>query len=360
MSIYRRKTSSGRKSRFFTAEFQFRGRVYRKNGFADRDSAKHWAMEESLKMRRGSTGYVKPMLAAQVTPLIDQFVQHLLTRGRDEHYAYIMGQRLARLSGQCGWLTLGNLNRPSLETWANSSPKYRGKKIGGRTINQFIDSARDFGKWLASSKVAKLPSNPFADVEKVQSKHNDEYRRAATLDEIQRLLSTCPANRRRYYIFRLYCPLRSSTIAGLTWKMLRLDGTPPWIEIPAELNKSGRPERSPLRYDVAAELRKVKHKANDLVFPDPPTLDQFRADLTAAEIPLDDGKGNRRLDYHAMRKTLIRLCRAAGVPIDQASLLLHHKDVRTTQRHYDDNAVAPELGEAVEKLPTLGGMRRAQ
>jgi integrase len=368
MSIYRRKSPTGKRSRFYTAEFIHRGKLVRKGGFVDRESARHWRTSELLRVRRSATGFVKPLLNAQVIPLIEEFCQSLLTRGRDQKYAYIAEQRLRRLAGECCWQTLGNITRDGLETWAQSEPEFRGEKIGAKTINQFIEIAVEFGKWLTSSKVKRLPQNPLADAERLQAKLNNAYRRAGTIEEINRLLAKCPKDRRLYYLFRLYCPLRGKTIGGLTWGMLRLDGAPPWVALPAAINKSRRDERSPLRYDLAQQLRAAKGraKADDLVFPTMAGLTHrmlmkaWRDDLAAAEIPYDDGKGNRRLDFHALRKTLVRLLKSSGVSLDQASLILHHKDIATTRKHYDDDAIQPELGEAMERLPQLGMLRRAE
>jgi hypothetical protein len=72
MSIYRRKTSAG-KSKFLTAEFMHRGQIVRRSGFPDRESAKHWLQTESIRLRRSAHGYIKPIVSAQVVPLINTF-----------------------------------------------------------------------------------------------------------------------------------------------------------------------------------------------------------------------------------------------------------------------------------------------
>ncbi len=360
MSIYRRKSANGKPSRFYTAEFWYRGHLHRQGGFVDRDSAKHWMMSESLKLRRGSSGYIKPLFKALVMPLIEQFSDRLRERDRDEMYAYTAERRLNRLAAECAWVTLGDVTQSSLDRWASGESTWRGKPIGGRTKNQYIDIAVQWGKWLASPRVAKLSSNPFSGTEHVAAKHNNLYRRSGTLEELNKLLSTCAASRRLYYVFRIYSPLRAKTIGRLTWDMLHLNAAPPFAKTPAEWNKSKREEKHTLRYDVAQQLRTArrKAKAEDLVFPDAPTLEDFRADLKAAGVAIDDGKGNRRLDYHALRRTLVRIAKGAGLSIDQASLLLGHRDPRTTRKYYDEDQVSPDLGAAVEKLPTLGAVRR--
>lgn len=366
MSIYRR-VNHGKRSKFWTAEFMANGKTYRHTGFADKESARDWLLAESLKSRRARTGYVKPMLAELIAPpdrtsLIDQFCDKLRERKRDDMYAYIAGKRLRRLASECGWLTLGHVTAASLEEWVANGSTWRGKPVSDRTLNQFVDIAVEWGKWLASKKVRKLPTNPLAEIEKLGAQHNDEYRRSATEDELNKLLATCPATHRLYYLFRLYTPMRSSTIAALTWAMLHLDATPPYAATPAAINKSGKDEKHVIRYDVAQLLRTSRGKAKkaDLVFPDAPELADLKADWEAAGVQFCDADGNRRLDFHAMRRTLIRLAKRAGVSLDDASLLLGHRDVRTTRKYYDEDSVRPELGTTVERIPALGQIRKAQ
>ena len=368
MSAYRRKTTSGR-SRFWTAEFEHGGRKFKRGKFVDKKSAEHWKQEQVLLAGRTGVGYVKPMTQAQVVPLIDIFGDSLTEKDCDPHYVYVTTQRLKRLAAECGWNVLGAITRDSLEEWAASDPEWRGKKIGARTRNQMIEAAVQFGKWLASSRVKKLARNPLAETERQKAKLNENYRRAATIEEINLLLSKCQPGRKLYYLFRLYCPLRGKTIAALTWGMLKLDGSPPWIELPAAINKSRRIEKSPLRADIAhelsctrIELEREGYECGDEspVFPYPPSLDDFKADLAAAGVPFCDEKGNRRFDYHAMRKTLVRLLAKAGVSLEKASKLLHHKDIATTRKHYNESAPPAELGESMEQLPKLGEINAAE
>jgi integrase len=359
MSIYRRKIH-GKPVGRYVAEFHYRGQLYRQTGLPDRETAKHWINSEQLKLRRGEVGYVKPMLASRVAPLITEYAQSLVTAKRDEHYAYISEKRLTRLAEECGWMTLGHVTTASLERWRDEGPKYRGKRIGPKTINQIIQTAAEFGKWLRKPKHL-LPVNPLADVALLREPGNPEYRRAATQEEFDTLLATCPKPRRLYYLFRLYVPVRTRAVRLTTWRMMHLDDEQPWILFPAAVNKSRKDERSPIPHFLAAQLRtakkEAKAKADDPVFAECPTIDDLRADLATAGVAFDDGKGSRRLDFHAFRKTLVRWLKRAGVGMDDASLILHHKDIRTTRKHYDDDAVDPDLTAAVAKLPVVGKLK---
>ena len=364
MSIYRRRRN-GKRSKLYTAEFEYRRKVYRRGGFPDRETASFWLNSEMLKLRRGEVGFIKAMYRAQVLPLIADFAAYLRKRGRGDDYVYTAEMRLKRLAGECAWRTLGDITAEGLALWLDgeTQQKDRTKKAGKRTMNQYRDIAGQFGRWLVKP-AGKLPSNPLADVERVPAKHNDTYRRAGTEDELNALLATCGQERRLYYLCRIYTPMRGGTYAGLTWRMAHLDAAPPFFKTPAEINKSRKEEKHTIRYDVAQELRQLrksaKAKADDAIFPNAPTLDDFKADLLASGVPFELAKNHRRLDYHALRRTAIRIAKRAGVSLDDASLLLGHRDVRTTRKYYDEDSVDPDIGAIVEKLPTLGKLRRAE
>lgn len=376
MSVYRRKLSNGKRCKRFTAEAVFRGKVIRRNGFPDQESARHWLNTEMMRLRRSAFGYVKPMLKRMLRTvtnekteradigLIEEFSGSLAAKGRDDEYAYIAEKRLLRLCNECGWLVLGDISPQALTAWARSQSLWRGKPVTARTKNQFIAIALEFGKWLASPMIALLPSNPLAGVERLPAKHNDRYRRAATVEEFNLLLATCAHDRQLYYLFRIYTPMRADTIGQLSWEMMHLDAAPPFAMTPAEMNKSRREEKHTIRYEIAQKLRafrkSAKAKAHDLVFPNAPDLDDFKADLAAAGVQFELKKNFRRLDYHALRKSLVRLGKGAGLSLEQCSTLLGHKDIRTTQKYYDDDSVDTQIGESLERLPTLGEVRRAQ
>lgn len=368
MSIYRRKSSNGKRSRFYTAEFWYRGQLHRKAGLPDRDSAKHWINSESLRMRRAGVGYIKPMLAAQGAPLIEAYANYLRSRGRDEMYAYITEKRLTRLAGDCGWLTIASVTRDSLVGWlatpqTNQAGRNRGKAMSNRTKNQYLDTAMEWGAWLAKPAQSKLAANPFAGVDRLPAKHNDEYRRAATVEELNRLLATCPADRRLYYIFRIYTPLRGKTIGALTWRMMHLDATHPFVQTPAEWNKSRKVEKHAIRHEVAQELRALrkqnKAKSDDAVFSEPPDLGQFKSDLAHAGIVFDRA-GNHRLDYHALRTSLVQIGKAEGIGPWQMMDLIGWRSMQTMLKHYNKLAIEPEQAATMAKLPTIGSIRRAQ
>lgn len=367
MSIYKRtwtdKTGKKRRGKSYTAEFRYRGQLHREGGFPDRDSAEHWLKTESLRLKRGGKGFVKPMFNSPIRPLIENYVSHLRTHGRDGEYCIIAGQRLRRLCNEAAWINLGDIDAASAEAWKARPSYWRGRPeqpVSNKAKNQIMQIARQFCDWLVKPR-AMLAVNPLADVKPLTHRDNTEYRRAGTPEELDKLLATCAPERYAYYRFRIYhAKLRSDTLAHTTWRMVHLDATPPFIKTPAHINKTRKEEKHVLRYDIAQDLRKLRKraKADDLVFPNPPTLADLRADLIAAGVALDDGKGNHRLDYHALRATFVEIAKRAGATPWEVMEMLGHKDIRTTMKYYNKQSAPQSVSDAMEKLPALGGVRR--
>jgi integrase len=365
MSIYRRtfKRPDGktRKSKRFTAEFRHRGQLYRRGGFHDRATAEHWVRTEQLRLSRGEVGMVKPMLAARVLPLIDQYASHLETLKRDDMYVYNTRQRLKKLANEAAWATLTDVTAASFEAWRAGRPTFRNRRIGGKTLNQYLDHAVEFCAWLVKPK-ALLAVNPLAGVTKQTAPTNHRYRRAATIDELNLLLATCDQSRRVQYLFRLYVPIRRDAVANLRWEDLHLDDERPWGEVGAWHNKTRVVDKFAIRLDLAQLLRRLKSNADatDRVFGELLTVDDLRADLDRAGVAFSDKAGNRRLDFHSFRRTFIKLAKAAGVPLEDAQRALHHRCIATTRKWYDDDQVEQPLTDAVERLPDLTPIRIAR
>lgn len=343
-----RKTGKTRRAATYTVRFEFRLRTVTKGGFHDRKAAEHWESQEKARLSRGEVGYVQTDVSADVLPLIEGYAANLRTLRRDAMYVYNTEKRLRRLREECGWLTLGNVTGQSLERWRARGPKWRGRPVGAKTLNQFLETAIGWCAWLVEQQV--IATNPFERVSRVRAVQNVEARRPATVDELARLLAKAPEDRRRLYRFLIYCPLRRAAFEGLRWKHLDLDATPALVNLPPELNKTRTPLILPLRADVAAELRKVRGQAGERVFP-AVTMDEWRADLVAAEVEYDRGG---KLDMHALRMTAVGLMADAGVGFEEAHRILGHLNRGTTEKWYYRGKPRASLVAATEAMPKIG------
>ncbi len=353
MSVYNRVVR-GTKQKTFSVKFRLDGKWVRKSGFLTQAMAKLWEANYRTAHARGELGIVKVSRDLAIDPLIEGYVDRLYALKRSPDYCYNTQVRLKKLAREVPWGNLGDVTARGFERWRASRPTWRSRVLGARTLNQYLDHCLEFGGWLVDEK--RLPVNPFAGVKEMTALPNDGYRRAATPDELRKLLAAASPDRRLVYLFALYVPIRRGALEQIRWGDLELTGDKPTLTVRAEIAKSRYASKLPIRADLVPQLAAIRGDATDedLVFPRVPTIDQLREDLKAAGVAFDDGKGSRRLDLHAFRKTVVRLLKSAGVSLDQAQLLLQHRDSRTTRKHYDDDLVDPILTDAAEKIPEFG------
>lgn len=361
MSVRRRKYCRDGKqltSRFYNVRFTAPdGQLIRRTTkCTGRRAAERAEQELRAQIECGQVGIIDSKEAHRpIMDQIDLFVSYLSDQlHRDSMYCYTAGQRLKRMAAEAGWRRISDISLSSYEDWRQDAAKmkWRGRLPKPKTLNQFLDIARRFLGWAC--QMGKVKQNPLKNAEKARVIDNPTYRRAATKDEMVRLLASVPAERARFYRFVLYVPLRRATIKQLVWGDLHLDAAQPWIAIRGETSKSREFERSPVRREIADDLKDMRGKAKDseLVFEHVPTAEEIEEDLIGAGLSFKDTNGNRRLDLHAFRKTAIKWMKDAGVPLEQAALILHHKDIRTTRKYYNEEP-DPVTINAVDKMPLI-------
>jgi integrase len=103
-----------------------------------------------------------------------------------------------------------------------------------------------------------------------------------------------------------------------------------------------------------AELRAVRPPAPDadFVFANGiPSMETFRADLAAANIPELDASG-REVVFHCFRNTLATQMARSNVPLEVAKEVMRHSDARLTKNVYTDCTLVP-TADVLDKLPPL-------
>jgi Phage integrase family len=179
-------------------------------------------------------------------------------------------------------------------------------------------------------------------------------RRAFSDIEMKRLLAVS-GPRKVVYLAAVYTGLRRGELAKVVRDDLHLDKKSPFVIARASTTKNHKQAVIALHSELVAELRLHLEKlpANTTkVFADiMPNMDEFRADLKAANIPFINAAG-LRADFHSLRHTLATNLARAGTAPRVAMEIMRHSDMRLTAKTYTDAGLLP-VADAVLKLPGL-------
>ena len=288
-----------------------------------------------------------PMRATASQSLIELgelYASGLEELGRDDHYVKISGDRIRRLSLECGWKQLRDVTAISFQQWRarqTTSPK---------TINDYLATLRSFFRWLMRENRATF--DPLLNVERVEERGRQvRPRRAFKIDEVTRLLQTAPLERRRFYLVAYYTGLRRSELQALQWGDVHMDEDKPYILARAATTKNRQDARLWIRPEVQETLRAMRPKdvaTNQPVFgavmdvEGGHKLRRFQRDLKAAGILYKDAQG-RIADFHALsRVTPNTHMGQLGVGERVRQEFMRHSDLRLTSAVYTD----------IEQLPT--------
>lgn len=369
MSVYRRKyrdrKGEWQTSRYFSFQFQTPdGRLIRGS---TRCTNKRAAEAEETRVRTEEEQEGAGVITAKdrnrnINEHIADFIDYLKnTLKRDGEYCYTMEKRLKRLAIEAGWTRLNQISLRSFEAWRNKAAKtpggpktpWAGRKPTARTLNQYLDTARRFMNWARKQRRAR--NNPLIDAEKTLVIDNNDYRRAATVEEFAKILKVLDAKESRFWKFIIYLPLRRRTLESILWGDVHEDADPPWIAVRGEIVKGNKFLRLPLRRELAKMLAEWRAELKPIlaanIFPDVPDMDEWRAVLAKAGVDFARG-GRHRLDLHAIRRTALKWMQDAGVPVNEAMAMLGHKSEATTRKYYAE-APDPRTIKAVEKMPSL-------
>lgn len=278
---------------------------------------------------------------------IDAFLSDMRRRGRDEMYVYVIRRHLEGAARAHKWACLADCTPLSISARLKTLAD---KKLSGKTVNGHRSDFNIFFGWCVRNGL--MESNPCAAVPKTTIKA-EKKRRALSVAECQALLNAAPPDRRACYQFLIYTGLRRSEAGAICWGHVHLEPANPYLELPASLTKSGKPESVPLVADVAAALTAKRGSAKDgqPVFDEIPSMEDFRADLAAAGIEEVDARG-RRVVLHSLRHSLCTMMAASGVPMVIAQRVMRHRDIKLTAESYLDEGLLP-LSAAMAALPRL-------
>jgi integrase len=313
-------------------------------------------------------------------------------------------RQLRRLATDCGWRTLADLRRDTVERWLVLQAR---QGMGARTRNSYLTSALAFGNWAVET--SRLLGNPFDRIPKADEKADPRrQRRAMTESELARLLPVArerplldaltvrkgPRKGERYaevrpdvqerlqllgreraliYKTLVLTGLRKGELASLAVVNLHLEEDFAFAKLDAADEKNREGNTVPIRDDLADDLR--QWLADKLAYLQaealrtgapiparlPPDTPVFRVphklckilnrDLRLAGIPKRDDRG-RVLDVHALRHTFGTLLSKGGVAPRTAQAAMRHSKIDLTMTVYTDPKLLDVRG-ALDALPAL-------
>jgi len=336
------------------------GRQVRKSGSTDKSAALKLlgdALKAVEQMRAGMV-HANPLEARRpIGEHVAAYIENLHRLGRDAMYVYTIERRLSRAIKERRWTRLRDCTPASVT--AHLSELARGRTPKGKTepvprspktVNDVRADLAAFFGWCVAQ--GRMEANPCTAVAPAADKH-EKKRRALSVPEVRALLAATPEPRRLTYLFLTYTGVRRSEAAALRWGYLHLDGVNRYVELPASITKSGRPEAVPLVDELADALLVARDNAGDgePVFAEIPDMGTFRADLDAAGIEEVDERG-RKVVLHSLRHSLATMLAASGVPLAVAQRVMRHRDIRLTAEVYTDEGLLP-LASGMKALPSL-------
>ena len=275
------------------------------------------------------------------------YLADLRALNRDDQYVYELKNRIGRLMKECAWKRLRDITPESFQTWRAR------QSLSPKTLNEYLGSISSLLNWM--EKHGRIARNPLEHVQKVQARGVQvRPRRAFTDDEMQRLLDVAKV-RKVVYLAAVHTGLRRGELAALELPDLRLDVDKPFINVRASTTKNHQQAIIALHPELVAELRthitNLPARETRVFFAVMPTMEQFKADLTAAGIPFLNASGYRA-DFHSLRHTLSTNLARAGTAPRVAMEIMRHSDIRLTAKTYTDAGLLP-VADAVLKLPYL-------
>ena len=270
--------------------------------------------------------------------------------------------RVRRVVESCGFRTLAEMDGEKVVDWLNTTRE--AEDMGARTYNHYLQAADAFGKWLAATK--RLPSNPLAGMERLNSETDVRHkRRALTHEEVSRLVESARSSgvdvqgydgelRARAYLVSFFTVLRRQEIGSLTPRSFRLDDPQPTLVVEAACSKHRRKDTLPLHPDLVVMVRAWIDgmQPDDLLFPRierKKTWLMVKKDLERVGIPYETPDGIA--DFHAAgRHSHITGLVRSGASIMEAKELARHADIRQTAKY--THIGMEDRAEALAGLPS--------
>lgn len=322
-------------------------------GYTDKMATEQKAATIEKRTARQSEGVfdVDPKHAG--TPIanhVKDWLADLERSGRSTEYTRKVKARVNAMIADRKWVRLASIRTDEVTTWATAK---RQGGMGEQTTNHYVDALRAFCQWCVTQK--RMEQNPILSVLRSDVVEPVCKRRAATLDELRRLVDVHPY-RGKVYLTAALTGLRRQELQLLEWQdVVNLDSESAYLKLRAHTTKSRRSDEISIPPELVEMLREHRPAAclpTARVFRSIPKSSTVKADVKAAGIAIDDHKG--KIDFHAMRKTYCTILARNNVPIRDAKELMRHTDIRLTSEIYTDaNLIRHDAAGAVRNLPRV-------
>ncbi len=317
----------------------------------------------AMKVRLADVGIIDGARVSAAKPLgelLTDFARHLEAKERTAKYVGECEAMLQRVFDECRFIVWSDIGPGKVETYL------KGLRDGGLSVrrsNGYLTVLKSFARWMIDSGQAN--ESPLRGLRKLNEKVDvRRERRAATADELRKLIATTAASgesfgmdgseRSLLYRFCAETGLRANEARTLTVSSFDLDGLT--VRVRAGYSKHRETDTVPLREDLAEALR--GHLSGTLPTGKAfggryrkltdKTSEMLQADLAAAGVAYVDDEG-RVFDFHGLRHSFVSNLKHA--PSRVAQSLARHKSSAMTDR-YTHVRLNDERA-ALETLPDL-------
>ena len=299
----------------------------------------------AMKARLADTGIIDGARVSAAKPLgvlLADFTRHLEAKERTAKYVGECEAMLQRVFDECRFIVWSDITSGKVETYLKG---LRDDGLSVRRSNGYLTVLKSFARWMVDT--GQATESPLRGLRKLNEKTDvRRERRAATADELRKLIATTAASGELYgmdgpersllYRFCAESGLRANEARTLTAGAFDLDGLT--VRVRAGYSKHRETDTVPLREDLAEALRahllgKLPtgkafggryRKLTDR------TADMLQADLEAAGIDYLDQQG-RVFDFHGLRHSFVTNLKHA--PSRVAQSLARHKSSAMTDRY---------------------------
>ena len=242
---------------------------------------------------------------------LEDFYEVVAT-GNTSRHAKLTCSRIRRVFDGCGFVYWTDISASKVQKYLNQL-----KDISKQTYNCYVQAVKQFDCWMVANNLASQSRLELLKRVRVLKCDRKIRRRAATPDELRRLLEATAAaperlgvsgyERALIYRFAAESGLRASAIGSLTVSSFDLEGGYVTVKDSDPGNKNYEEHTYHILPRTAIELKEVfRHKTPTAKAFNIPSISytakMIRKDLEDAGIPYKNDAGEQ-LDFHALRHT---------------------------------------------------------